>query len=124
MNAEFDKAWPLLEPAVVRLGLHTRASVLEAIENNRSRLWLLPNSAAVTSFWKYPSGIKSLQVWLAGGKLDEIVDWVHGPALDCAMAAKCDEMRLSGRRGWVRAFGWPEIATVSTIAIKDLRHDA
>lgn len=113
----FERAWPYLEPAVMRTRQHTKETVFEMIDKGKARLWLLPHGAATTLLWTYPSGRKAFQVWLLGGDLSEIISWAKGPAMQFAIHNKCNEMRvISGRRGWVRAFGWRD---AGTIAIKD-----
>ena len=116
----FERAWPYLEPAVAWAQQHTKQSVQAAIERGTSRLWMTPNSAAVTELRTFFSGRKSFTVWLAGGDLKELCDLANGEALQSALDDKCNEMRiLGGRRGWVRALNWRE---VGAIAIRDLDH--
>jgi hypothetical protein len=114
----FDQAWPFIEPAVERAREHTKQTVFHAISNGRARLWLLPNSAAVTTIRTFPIGRRSMHCWLLGGDLDEIKAWAKEPAQRFALRNNCDEMRLHGRRGWLRAFGWRE---AGTIAVQDIR---
>jgi hypothetical protein len=121
MAATFDRAWTYLEPAAADWKQHTRESVQAALERGRSKLWTLPNGAAITSILTFPSGRKSTQVMLAGGELSEIVEWANGPADAHARANNCDDIRFYGRRGFLRAVG--NCRELGAVVIRELGND-
>lgn len=110
MTPDFERAWKYLEPAAVNRGEHNKESVWAAIAKGRCRLWSMPNSALVGSIFTYPSGLKAGLVWLAGGSLDELLDWGRGEVAGVRQVQRCHEIRLDGRRGWLRTLkqdGYP-----------------
>jgi hypothetical protein len=114
MTPEFERAWQYLEPAVVARGEHTKESVWAAIANGRCRLWSMPNSALIGSIFTYPTGLKAGLIWLAGGDLQELLDWGRGEGPEFAKFNGCHEVRLDGRRGWLRTLkqdGYHELGT-------------
>lgn len=103
----FEAAWEILGPAVERSGENTRESVLRTMCGGCRQLWVSPSSAVVTEMLHYPSGLKVVNGWLAGGDLQEIVSWL--PMLeDWGRQRGATEARVNGRRGWARAFGYQE----------------
>lgn len=113
---DFERAWPYLEPAVLRARQYSKEAVRNVIETGQARLWMLPNSVAVSMLRTFPSGRKSFGFWLAGGELGELVDLAHGEALQSALTDQCNEMRvLCGRRGWVRALGWRDVGVTAVL---------
>jgi hypothetical protein len=113
LKDEFNRVWPWLEKAVE----HSREpfaadDVWGRIEDGLSQLWSAEDAAAVTTIDVYPNGDKSVQVWLAGGTLESVVritgyieEWAR------TKGAKC--VKISGRRGWLRALdGYREAAVI------------
>jgi hypothetical protein len=121
MTPEFLKAWDYLEPAAAHWRGHNKQTVWDAIEQRRAKLWLLDSGGAVvTTVWTYPSGWKSAQAWLAGGDLAGIVEWAAGPGLHYAKANRCNEARMSGRRGFHRLMPEGEYKELGTVVVRDL----
>jgi hypothetical protein len=51
---------------------------------------------------------------LAGGSLDELLDWGRSEGPEFAKFNGCHEIRLDGRRGWLRTLkqdGYHELGT-------------
>jgi hypothetical protein len=117
---DFDRAWDYLEPAAQHWRGHNRQTVWDAIEQRRAKLWLLDDSAAVTTIWTYPNGHKSAQAWLAGGDLAEIIRWAAGDGLQYAHRNRCNECRMVGRRGFHRLMPSGEYTELGTVVVRDL----
>lgn len=117
-EAEFERAWVFLAPSVARSGEHTKSSVLAALRRDTRRLWLTDECAVITEIVKYPSGLVAGNMWLGGGSLPAILALF--PAMEAWMVAHgATELRINGRRGWLRVTGYREFR--SSIR-KDLRH--
>lgn len=109
--SDFERVWPLLVPAAAQWGEHTRGTVFQALQRG-AKLWAGDRCAAVTSIQMCPSGLRIANAWLAGGDLDELRT-LEGPMVEWAKAYGCDEARMYGRRGFLRALpGFQEIGTV------------
>jgi hypothetical protein len=121
MTPEFLKAWDYLEPAALIGRGHNRQTVWDAIEQRRAKLWLLGDDAAVvTTIWTYPNGWKSAQAWLAGGAVEPIIHWAAGPGIEYARANRCNEARMTGRRGFHRLMPVGEYTELGTVVVRDL----
>ena len=120
LSSIFDNAWQYLEPAAAHWRGHNKNTVWDAIEQRRAKLWHLQSGAVVTTIFTYPSGWKSAQAWLAGGDLDEIIEWAAGPGLAYARANECNEARMTGRRGFHRLMPGGEYKELGTVVVRDL----
>lgn len=110
---EFDRVWPMLEPAARPRYEYRQEHVLELLKRPMVRLFTTRNSACVVSLWQYPSGLRVGNVWLAGGNLDELRDEVVPQAVAWGKKYGVTQARITGRRGWLRAMpGWRELGTV------------
>ncbi|WP_264051675.1 hypothetical protein [Methylobacterium flocculans] len=116
----FNRCWPWLEAslAIQPVQTHAREHVWEEIASGRSQIWPTPNSCCLVEINTYPSGLKAMFGWLAGGDLDELK--VTCLALEKhARECGCDVFAVQGRRGWVRALEGFEDA--GTTIVKVLR---
>ena len=87
------------------------------IEGGRAQIWPTPNACMVTFVEDYPTGLRVLKGWLAGGDLDEILTTI--PRIEeWARLAGCKKSLIGGRRGWLRKL--PDYAEQYTIISKDL----
>lgn len=101
---DFERCWPLLKPAILLYGdTHRKKHVWESIESGHSQLWCTELSAVVSSIKVWPTGMKEVIGWLAGGDIKGIQQLV--PQIEswakkrgCARAGI-----LLGREGWARA---------------------
>jgi hypothetical protein len=119
--AEFDKAWQYLEPAVLSGRGHNRQTIWDALAAKRARLFLLEESAIISTIWTYPNGWRSAHAWLAGGAAAEICQWAATTGIDYATRNKCDDARMTGRKGFRRMM--PESSLykeMGTILVRDL----
>jgi len=115
-QAEFERAWVFLAPAIERSGEHTKASVLAALGRGHRQLWVSATSATITEMIVYPSGLKVMNIWLGGGDLGQILSWF--PAMEkWGRTNGATQSRINGRRGWVKTTGYKEIRVVMS---KDL----
>jgi hypothetical protein len=120
MTPEFLKAWDYLEPAAQNWRGHNRQTVWDAIEQRRAKLWVLEGAAVVSTVWTYPNGWRSAQAWLAGGDAHKIIQWASGPGLHYANQNRCNEARMSGRRGFHRLMPEGEYKELGTVVVRDL----
>ena len=89
--------------------------VLYDLERGHAQQWNTLNSTAITQIVDYKT-YRSLNIWLAGGDLDEILDMLPD-AEEFAKDHGCSLIEITGRRGWKRAlrpFGFKEEAVVLT----------
>lgn len=93
-------------------GTHTFDDIVHMVATGRLMWWPLPRGFMVTEIVEYPR-TKHLNVFLAGGDLDEIRATQEQLVL-VAKLSGCTALSLSGRRGWVKALtqlGWKESHT-------------
>lgn len=116
-----DRVWPearkhLLPAIEATLGTHDVNDVYQGIFEGRYQLWVGDRSAGVTQVVVYPA-VKAIQVFLAGGDLDEIR---HAATVleDGARQLGFDRVEFGGRRGFVKSL--PGYTEISTYMIKDL----
>ena len=116
--AEFERCRPWLEAALAHsVGGYDIAHVRAAIETGTAQFWPTTNSAAVTTIDTFPSGLKVLQFWLAGGALAELV-LTEANVLAWAREIGCDRAVIVGRSGWQRRLeGYRD---AGRILVKDL----
>lgn len=81
-------------------GTHDFESVRDAIIAGTMQLWPAPKSVAVTEVVEYAKK-KVINVFLAGGDLDEITRGFDIVAA-WGKAHGCDSMTMSGRKGWLK----------------------
>ena len=83
-------------------GFYTWEDLCSAIVHGRAYLWPGKNSAMVTQDEEYPSGERVMQVWTAGGDLNEILEMA--PGVEAAARNRgCTAVLIEGRAGWARA---------------------
>ena len=118
VNSEFERVWPWLAAAVQRYGeTHTKEQVWGLIKDNQAQLHPLPNGAYVTNIVEYPTGLKEMHYWLAGGELGEILS-IEDLTTAWAKSEGCSRMTIRGRHGWTRKL--PHWRDVGSILIKDI----
>ena len=95
---------PYLEAALEYSGgTHLLEDVVDMLVSGRGQLWPGKNCAAVTEIIAYPRK-KVLHVFLAGGKMDQLMDMIEGVAA-WGRGQGCSSMTMAGRLGWERVFG-------------------
>ncbi len=97
----WERAVPLLARAVARQDTHALEDVRAAVAAGRAQLWCGRDSALVTEIQRHPRR-KVCRIWLAAGRLGELVDDML-PAVEAWAAGRgCDGVEVVGRPGWAR----------------------
>lgn len=90
-----------LTKAIGPLQTHTIDDVWLGVINGLYQMWVRPDSVVITELVAYPR-CKSLRIFLAAGKLDEILD-IEKDLCEYARAQGCRFIEHGGgRKGWQR----------------------
>ena len=116
MAKEFIRCQKWIEDALKHSGgTHETIDVFHAILEGRMQLWSGKDGCAVTELLVYPRK-KVLHVFLAGGKMEEIIDFQRD-AIEWAKQQGCTAMSIAGRMGWKKVLsehGWePKFLTLT-----------
>jgi hypothetical protein len=108
IRAEFDRTWPWLDASIARYGrTHNKEHLWEEIASKRVCFFTTAKSAAICRLVQFPTGLKSLHIWLVGGNLNDIKTELYPRLEQWAKKAGCHRMQAVGRKGWIRALdGW------------------
>jgi len=90
-------------------GTHDFKDICDGVLSGKMQLWAGDEGCAVTEIVVYPKR-KVLHVFLAGGKMEQILDFEESAA-EFAKLNGCNGMTLAGRKGWARVHrnrGWKE----------------
>ena len=100
--SDFDRCWPYLEPAIELYGhTHTKKDIRQLIDTGKAYFFPGKGCAFLCNILTAPTGLKSFNVWLAGGDINEIKNMV--PKLEAfAKGMGCHRAIICGRRGWLR----------------------
>lgn len=105
---EFKRCTPWLEAALAYSGdTHEIQDVFEAVVKGDMQFWSNDRCAVVTEIITYPRK-RVFHIFLAGGELSAIRELEAG-AVEWAKQYGCTDIRLSGRKGWLKALqndGW------------------
>jgi hypothetical protein len=82
---------------------HTFADISREVLNGNMHLWPGDNGCAVTEITVYPTR-KSLHVFLAGGDMNQILDFEESAATWGKLSG-CSTMTVAGRTGWKKILG-------------------
>lgn len=98
----WSKCREYLLPAIERTnGTHDEDDILRGLILGRYKLWPGKNSAIVTEFIEYDSGkMKSLNWFLVGGDMDELVNSMKPAIEQWAKSQGCKRVSCAGRKGW------------------------
>lgn len=113
-RSHFEAAWPWLQAALdsYPLRTHDKAHVWHAIATGDAQLWTCETAALVTEISVYPTGLRILNVWLAGGDMAG-VKRLETDIAQFGRGRRCDAITFQGREGWVRALdGYGKAALV------------
>ena len=97
-----EHARKYIEPILAELKTHLWEDIVEGLLNKRFHLLPLKNSALICEFIQYPR-LKALNIFLAGGDLDEIkalTPHLYSWAKDCG----AERIEIRGRIGWLKVF--------------------
>lgn len=107
---ELQRCRPWIEAALERSGgTHIFEDIVDAVIEGRMQFWPASDACAITEVIVFPRK-KVLHVFLAGGKMETIVD-MNDSAVEWAKLIGCDGMSIAGRKGWVKVLkkkGWRE----------------
>ena len=110
---ELERCRPWIEDALEYCGgTHKFDDIVEAIYAKRMQLWPGPRGCIVTEIVIYPRK-KVLNLFLAGGELDQIVD-MNNDITAWAVQNGCSAGTMSGRIGWKKVLeplGWKQMYT-------------
>jgi hypothetical protein len=103
LNEHWTRCSTWLQNALDAAGnLATLDHVRSMVEENRAQFWPGRDCAVVTEVIDYPAK-KGLNLWLAGGAMDELL--TMQPAIRAyAKQQKCDIILIQGRPGWQKVF--------------------
>lgn len=79
-------------------GTHEFVDVVDGVLTGKMQLWPGERGCLVTEIVSYPRK-KVLHIFLAGGKLDQLLDMYDAVSAFGQMNG-CDRMTLAGRPGW------------------------
>ena len=108
MANELDRCRPWIEAAIKKSGdLNTWDEIVDGIHSGRMQLWPAEQGCIITEIVVYPK-TKALHVFLAGGKLDEILQMTEN-VKEWAKLQGCSFASFDGRFGWqkpLEKIGW------------------
>lgn len=118
---ELERVRRHCEAALDKCGnTHDWQDVLALLIADKLQLWTGRDSAMVTEVIEYPK-LRACRIFLAGGKLEELVEMADALA-DEAATIGCDRIEIAdGRPGWAeigKRLGW----SVRAFCTKDVRH--
>ncbi len=108
-EAEWERCWPWLQRSLdVAPGRFAERHVYAKVMAGQAHFWRGDRCAVVTEFQTYPTGLRTLSYWLAGGPdnqaWSEIIHlndtWIE----PWAQRAGCREIEIWGRRGWCKKY--------------------
>ena len=109
-----DRCWPLLKKSIDYYGpTHTKEHLWQMITAGQAQFWPMKESAMMTLLDAHPTGFVEGRAWLAGGKLEEILQWEPHMS-QWAKEAGCHRVSVVGRRGWGKVLpehGYKELVT-------------
>ena len=114
---QLERCRPWLEPALEG-GFFSWSDVQSLMLSGSLLLWEGRKSAILTEDVTYPQH-KAVQVWLAGGDMDEIIAMT--PGLEAAARMRgCDRVLIEGREGWQKALSALDYKPFSFTVVKEL----
>lgn len=113
----FERCRPWLVEALDGT-FYTIDDVARALAENRAQLWPGKNAVIVTEINTYPSE-RVIQVWLAGGDMQEIMQMAAGLE-SWARLNGCSSVLVEGRKGWARTLNAQGYEPYTFTAIKRL----
>lgn len=98
---------------------HTIDHVWDELVKGTAQLWPTRSAAVVTEVVTYPTGVKGLTYWLAGGELEDVLR-THEAIERFAREQGCAFIEIRGRRGWHKAVSAYGFRPVGTYYLKEL----
>ena len=114
IGEELMRCRPWIEAALgYSGGTHDFRDVVDGVLSGKLQLWAGEKGCAVTEIIVYPKR-KVLHTFLAGGEMDQILDFQESAA-EFGRMNGCTKMTIAGRKGWTRvlkAHDWEETFVV------------
>ena len=108
LSPDLERCKPWIEAALVHCnGTHEWDDIVAGIASSKMQLWAAPRGCIVTEIVVYPRK-KVINIFLAGGELDQIMDMEHDIGL-WAKSHGCTGGMMTGRLGWKKPLtenGW------------------
>jgi hypothetical protein len=100
----FERCKPWIEEALQEqpFPAHDIDHVWQAIESGNCVIWPTDNSCTVVEIVEHPTGIKTLNYWLAGGDLKELKR-IEEVVSEYGRKNGFHAVTILGRQGWQRA---------------------
>lgn len=118
LAAEWERCWPMLEPAVALAGgTHDKALLESDIDEGAAQFWPGPDYALVTSVVTHRTGLRDCIVLFGGGSL-EPMRHLRAPIERFGREHGCKRLLIYGRRPWLRVF--PGLKELMTVMAEDL----
>ena len=112
----------LLKACNLTHGTHTEDDIIYGLLNGQFKLFRHRSSGVVTEFTQFPT-LKALNVFLAGGSVDDLVP-IREMVYKHALVNGCSRITaVFARKGWERLLGDDsvgEVKTMGTCAYRDL----
>lgn len=118
VNSVWNEVEPLIQKALDRGRFEwTTDDIRFELMNRNSQLWVGKHNgvivgAGVTQIRNYPR-LRVCIFTLGGGSQLKFYKWGIHLIEAWARSHQCDELRIHGRRGWVRLLGWEHAYTVA-----------
>jgi hypothetical protein len=118
VNKVWSEVEPLLRKALDRgRGEWAATDIHSGILDRSFQLWVAKHSgvirgAGVTQILNYPR-LRVCVFTLGGGSQLKFYKWGIHIIEEWARSQGCDELRIYGRRGWLKTLGWDEAYTVA-----------
>jgi hypothetical protein len=116
LGVEFLRCLEFLRPAIEIHNTHSVIDIFGLLVNDSAYLVALKNSAGILEFVEYPK-YKSCRIWLAGGKMDELIN-IYPDIQKWAKSKGCKKIEIIGRKGWERVF--KDHKKVAVVLLKEL----
>ncbi len=99
--SEWERLSPLIQQALDRDGnTHSLEDLKKLVLSGKAQFWPTKNSVGISEILSTPK-CRTLSVWLAAGKMDEVLELAEAAA-KFGKSQGCQKMRVSGRKGWER----------------------
>lgn len=92
-------------------------AVTERLEEGTAQPWFSENSTVVTTLYER-GGVRVCEIWLAGGKLDEILEIKTQEIEPWAKEMGCNRVIIKGPKGWARLL--PDYEHAGVVLMKEI----
>lgn len=119
LESELERCRDWIEGALEYSGgTHDFDDIVEGVKSGMMQFWPASDAAAITEIVTFPKK-KVLNIFLAGGNMDTIVD-MNESAEHFAQLNGCSGMTIAGRKGWSRVLKQKGYSEAFTILRKDI----